>query len=90
MGLTTAAELPLMLASGSEAAQNRLWTTEMQMCGMCKFFEGGAMMGGRLGGKLGTVARHPCPGGNTVGRLSQSREEVSSRVDLCDCKDLRL
>ena len=53
--LTTAAGLPLMLASASEAAQKvsksvvhyRDYPKEMQMCGMCKFFEGGGMNGRR-------------------------------------------
>ena len=60
--LTTAAWLPLMLRSASEAAQKvsksvvhyRDYPKEMQMCGMCKFFEGGGMMcgGGMMGGGM--------------------------------------
>ena len=54
--LTTAAGLPLMPASASEAEQKvsksvvhyRDYPKEMQMCGMCKFFEGGGMMGGGM------------------------------------------
>ena len=62
--LTTAAGLPLMLASASEAAQKvsksvvhyRDYPKEMQMCGMCKFFEGGGMMrGGMMAGRCEVV-----------------------------------
>jgi len=83
--LTTAAGLPPMLASASEATQNvgksvvhyRDYPKEMQMCGMCKFFEGGGMMGGGMmgGGMMG--------GGMMAGECEVVEGRIS-RMGWCD------
>jgi hypothetical protein len=83
--LTTAAWLPLMLGSASEAAQKvsksvvhyRDYPKEMQMCGMCKFFEGGGMMGGGMmrGGMMS--------GGMMAGECDVVEGRIS-RMGWCD------
>jgi hypothetical protein len=83
--LTTAAWLPLMLPSASEAAQKvsksvvhyRDYPKEMQMCGMCKFFEGGGMMGGGMmrGGMMS--------GGMMAGECDVVEGRIS-RMGWCD------
>ena len=83
--LATAAGLPLM-ASASGAAQKvsksvvhyRDYPKEMQMCGMCKFFESGGMMcgGGMMGGGM-------MRGGMMAGRCEVVEGRIS-RMGWCD------
>ena len=90
--LTTAAGLPLMLASASEAAQKvgksvvhyRDYPKEMQMCGMCKFFEGGGMMGG------GGMMRGGMMGGGMMGggMMAGGCEVVEGRISPMGWCDL--
>ena len=85
--LTTAAGLPLMLAPASEAEQKvsksvvhyRDYPKEMQMCGMCKFFEGGGMMGG--GGMM-------CGGMMGRGMMAGECEVVEGRISRMGWCDL--
>jgi hypothetical protein len=93
--LTTAAGLPLMPASASEAEQKvsksvvhyRDYPKEMQMCGMCKFFEGGGMMGGGMMGG-GMMGGGMMGGGMMGGRMMAGECEVVagriSRMGWCD------
>ena len=84
--LTTAAGLPLMLATASEAERKvsksvvhyRDYPKEMQICGMCKFFEGGGMMcgDGMMGGGM-------MRGGMMAGRCEVVEGRIS-RIGWCD------
>ena len=84
--LTTAAGLPLMLATASEAERKvsksvvhyRDYPKDMRMCGMCKFFEGGGMMcgGGMMGGGM-------MRGGMMAGRCEVVEGRIS-RMGWCD------
>ena len=85
--LTTAAGLPLMLATASEAERKvsksvvhyRDYPKEMQMCGMCKFFEGGGTMGG--GGMMGGGMMG---GGGMMAGKCEVVEGRISRMGWCD------
>ena len=89
--LTTAAGLPLMLATASEAERKvsksvvhyRDYPKGRQMCGMCKFFEGSGMMGGGImcGGMMG---------GGMMGRgmMAGECEVVAGRISRMGWCDL--
>ena len=89
--LTTAAGLPLMLATASEAERKvsksvvhyRDYPKEMQMCGMCKFFEGGGMVGG--GGMMGRgMMGGGMMGGGMMAGACEVVEGRISRMGWCD------
>ena len=83
--ITAAAGMPPLAPSTSSAqgkasksvVHYRDYPKEMQMCGMCKFFEGGGMMGGGMmgGGMMG--------GGMMAGECEVVEGRIS-RMGWCD------